>query len=353
MHGPAVVLDTGSSEIRAGIAEDEDEGPSAIIASGVGKRGGAKPKYLLERGIITDWEGMVAVWNEVFFNDLSVVPEECSILLTESPLNPKANREYMLAIMFESFEFQAAFVVLGPLLSLFAAGRTTGIVVDCGYSTSLAVPIYDSYLVAHAVMEMDMGGRDLTEHMVKLLMERSYDADVELAGDVKEAMCYVALDFDEEMRTAAESSALEKTWEMEDGNTITIGEERFRCPEVLFQPSLIGKETDGIADITYHSIMKCDAKSWPTLLGNVVLAGGSTLFSGFPDRLSKELTDRAPSSTAPKVAAERMRKYSAWVGGAFLSTLSSFSWISRMEYETEGPEIVHRKCLSSLPGADT
>jgi len=165
--------------------------------------------------------------------------------------------------------------------------------------------------------------------------------------DVKEKLSYIALDFDNEMKDANESSDKEKTYELPDGNIITLGTERFRCPEVLFQPSLIGKEASGIHDTTFTSIMKCDVDIRRDLYANVVLSGGTTMFHGIGERMTKELTALAPSTMKIKVVAPPERRYSVWIGGSILSSLSTFQqmWISKQEYDESGPTIVHRKCF--------
>merc|ERR1712179_898069 len=159
--------------------------------------------------------------------------------------------------------------------------------------------------------------------------------------------CYIALDYDTEMKLATESSDKEKTYELPDGNIITVGAERFRCPEVLFQPSIVGKEASGIHDTTFQSIMKCDIDIRKDLYTNVVLSGGTTMFLGIDKRLTKELTSLAPASVKGKIVAPPERKYSVWIGGSILSSLSTFQdmWISKDEYDESGPGIVHRKCF--------
>ena len=305
----SLVIDNGSATCKAGFGGDD--APRAIIPSIVGrprgqgvmvgmgrkdsyvgdeaksKRGILTLKYPIEHGIITNWDDMEKLWHHTFYNELRVAPEEHPILLTEPALNVKANREKMTQIMFETFAVPAVYIANQSVLSLLTTGRMTGLVIDSGDGNTCAVPVYEGYALPYTILKYDISGRDLTDYLMKMLIERGYSlattTEREIVRDMKEKLCYVALDFQNEMETTPQysktvtlgyydthqtaglcyesrystvgyydipestvpPSLLETNYDLPDGEVFTVGNERFRCPEALFQPSFLGIEAAG------------------------------------------------------------------------------------------------------------
>ena len=219
---------------------------------------------------------------------------------------------------------------------------------------------------------MDCAGKDIIDFLVELLKYRGYQfstrAEREMVQDIKEKSCYLSVDYnysatDFEIRSDILRSVFpievydiinqylppyedpETNYELPDGQVITVGEERFRTTEVLFNPSLIGKANEGIQKMTYESIMKSDVDIRRDLYKNIVLAGGNNMFRNIGVRLFEEVEELAPASTEVKILAPLERKYSVWIGGSILSSMSTFQemWISKDEYDDSGLSIVHRK----------
>jgi actin-related protein len=311
-------------------------------------RGVLRLSYPIGHGIVEDWGAMEKIWHYTFYTDLRVDPAEHPVLLTEPPLNPRPNREKMCEIMFETFSVPALYVSMQAVLSLYASGRTTGLVCDSGTGVTHIVPIYEGFALTHAISRLDLAGRDITEYLMRLLRQRGYSlttsAEKEIVRDIKEKLCYVALDPEKELRYAEKVSGMEKSYLLPDGSTLTIGVERFLAPEVFFNPGAVGKETAPLDEVMVQAISKCDIDLRRDLYGNIILSGGSTMYQGLKERLTKEISEMIPDNVEVKIIAPPERMYSVWIGGSILSSLKTFQkmWVTRKEYNDIGPSVVHR-----------
>ncbi|KAK7094555.1 actin, cytoplasmic-like [Littorina saxatilis] len=365
----ALVIDNGSFKTNAGFAGDEahrsipsvvghPKHPSVLAgadaegyyvgAEAMKKRGILALKYPIEKGVITNWDDMEKIWKHIFYQELCVTPEEHPVLLTEPPLTPKADREKMTQIMFETFNVPAFYLAVESVLDLYAIGRVTGIVLECNDSLTSTVPVYEGVALSHAVRKSDLAGRELTDVLIEWLKQRGSGFTFESSSErdivrgIKEKLCYVALDCEAETDRVAE-----RQYQFSDGQVITIVNERFRCPEVLFQPSLAGKHEEGIHEAIHNSIEKCDVDLRDTFYANIVVSGGSTMFDGFADRLQREVKGLVSPGTRVEVIAPPDRTYSTWFGGSKMAASPSFPemCISREEYEESGPAVVNRKYI--------
>ncbi|XP_067422833.1 actin-1-like isoform X5 [Emydura macquarii macquarii] len=335
---PAVIFDNGSGLCKAGIAGDS--APRSVITAIVGrskakatmlgagqkeyyvgeeaqsKRGVLSLNYPIDHGIVTSWDDMERIWRH---------------------------------IMFEGFKVPAMYVAVQATLALYASARTTGIVMDSGDGVTHTVPIYEGYCLPHAVSRLDIAGRDITEYFMRLLLESGHSfvstAEREIVKDIKEKLCYVALDPIQEMKAKPEE--ILKEYKLPDGNLIKIGNQLFRAPETLFMPANIGIEAPGVHKMIFNSIMKCDIDVRRNLYGNVLLSGGSTLFPGLDERILKEMQLQVPIGMSVRIIAPPERKYCVWIGASILTCLTSFKqmWVTVSDYKDFGAAVVHRKCF--------
>lgn len=315
-------------------------------------RGLLKIKYPMEHGIVTDWEDMEKIWSHVYTDELKALSEEHPVLLTEAPLNPRQNRDTAAQIFFETFNVPALFTSVQAVLSLYSSGRTTGLVLDSGDGVTHAVPVYEGFSMPHAIRRVDVAGRDVT-HNLQMLLRRSglnltTSAELEVVRTIKEKCCYVALNPLKEEKEAASrgDNARKEEFKLPDGNTIRLGPERFRAPEILFNPELVGLEDAGVHQVVVDSINRSDLDLRKALFGNIILSGGSTLTKGFGDRLLADVKRLALKDVKIKIYAPPERKYSTWIGGSILAGLSTFKkmWISAEAF-AEDPDIVHKRAF--------
>lgn len=375
-----LVIDNGTASIKAGFAggskpkvdvktkvgrvkhqrimpggalEDEEATGGWFVGKKLDEhRGAFLLDYPMDKGYVVDsaenWSSMEKIWEHVY-KQLNAKVDEHPVLLTESPLNPRRNRERIAEIFFETFRAPAIFFAPQAVLSLYASGRTTGVALDVGEGLTHAIPVYEGFALPHSIVRSDIAGKDVTDHL-QLLLRRSglafrTSAENDLVKTMKEEICYVASEPSKEEDNVTNIQPAK--YQLPDGQVVSLGAERFRAPEVLFRPDLVGSEEIGVADVLTNSVMKSDLDFRSTLFEQVVLAGGSTLIPGFGERFLQEVRQRAPAHTRIRIFSPPERINSAWIGGSILASLATFKnmWVSRADYEENGSSQLHRKAL--------
>mmetsp|Transcript_84057 Transcript_84057/g.186602 ORF Transcript_84057/g.186602 Transcript_84057/m.186602 type:complete len:389 (-) Transcript_84057:79-1245(-) len=360
-----VIIDNGSGVCKAGLSSEEL--PSFSFGEVIGKprkawqsslekeiyfgnevndiRNRLAVTYPLENGIIENFEHMELLWEYTFFEQLKVNPAKHPVLLTEPPYNPKHNREKMVEIMFEVFGVPSLNISIQGVLALLGQGRTTGLVLDSGEGVTHTIPIFDGYGLPHCINRLDLAGRDLNTVMGKLLAQEgnclTTTVEQHHVRMMKEKHCYVALDPTSEFAETVH-------YTMPDGKSIALTDERWKCPEALFSPSMVGIESMGVAGLVWESISRCDIDVRKMLLSNIVLSGGSTMFPGFLERLTKDLRGFAPTASQSniRVVQSKDQKNAVWSGAQVFASLRSMQedqWMTIEDYDEYGASFIHDK----------
>ncbi|XP_043466670.1 actin-related protein 2 isoform X2 [Leptopilina heterotoma] len=317
--------------------------------------------YPMQNGIVRNWEDMCHVWDYTFGKEkMNINPRECKILLTEPPMNPTTNREKMIEVMFEKYGFAGAYIAIQAVLTLYAQGLISGVVVDSGDGVTHICPVYEEYALPHLTRRLDIAGRDITMYLIKLLLLRGYafnhSADFETVRMMKEKLCYISYNLETEEKLALETTVLVESYTLPDGRVIKVGGERFAAPEALFQPHLINVEAQGIAELVFSTIQAADIDMRSELYKHIVLSGGSTMYPGLPSRLEREIKQlylervlKNDTSTLNKfkikIEDSPRRKDMVFMGGAVLAEITKDRdavWMLREEYEEKGLNVLKK-----------
>ncbi|XP_076658271.1 actin-related protein 2 isoform X1 [Halictus rubicundus] len=316
--------------------------------------------YPMQNGIVRNWEDMCHVWDYTFGKEkMNINPRECKILLTEPPMNPITNREKMIEVMFEKYGFAGTYIAIQAVLTLYAQGLISGVVVDSGDGVTHICPVFEEYALPHLTRRLDIAGRDITMHLIKLLLLRGYafnhSADFETVRMMKEKLCYIGYNIETEEKLALETTVLVESYTLPDGRVIKVGGERFAAPEALFQPHLINVEAQGIAELVFSTIQAADIDIRSELYKHIVLSGGSTMYPGLPSRLEREIKQlylqRVLKNDTSKLSKFKLRiedsprrKDMVFMGGAVLAEITKDRdvWITREEYEEKGLNVLKK-----------
>ncbi|XVE84191.1 hypothetical protein DITRI_Ditri16bG0150300 [Diplodiscus trichospermus] len=346
--------------------------------------------YSVNNGIVQNWDDMCHVWDHAFFNELKVNPTECKILLTDPPLNPSKNREKMVETMFEKYNFTGVFIQIHAVLTLYAQGLLTGLVIDSGDGVTHVVPVVDGYSFPHLTKWMNVAGRHITSYLVDLLSHRgrgsifceknlsdhktcnavdhqviffwmsfcryamNRTADFEIVRDIKEKLCYISYDYKGEYQLGLETTILVKNYTLPDGRVIKVALKGSRPLRLFSLQNLLMLKV--MVWLTWFSaasrrwIQEMDIDNRMMLYQHIVLSGGSTMYPGLPSRLEKEILDRylevvlkgnkdGLKKLRLRIEDPPRRKHMVYLGGAVLAGIMKDQpefWIIREDYLEEG-----------------
>ncbi|BEI80258.1 hypothetical protein CcaverHIS002_0107870 [Cutaneotrichosporon cavernicola] len=308
----------------------------------------------MEHGIVKNWGDMEHLWDYTFYEKLKVDTRGRKVLLTEPPMNPKANRQKMAEVMFERYQFGGVYVAIQAVLTLYAQGLQTGVVVDSGDGVTHIVPVYDGFSLPHLTRRLDVAGRDVTRYLIKLLLMRGYaferTADFETVRGIKEKLCFMSYDLELDKKLADETTVLVENYTLPDGRVIKVGSERYEAPECMFQPHLVDVEQPGVAELLFQTIQQAALDTRAELYKHIVLSGGSSMYPGFPSRLEKEMKQlyltRVLNNDASRLKNFKIRiedpprrKHMVFLGGAVLADIMKSQeafWVTKQEWEEEG-----------------
>jgi actin-like protein 6A len=346
----------------------------------------------LKDGVIVDWDIVDSIWEHAFRDCLFIDPKEHPMLLAEPSSNTQQQRERTTELMFEKYKVPALFLAKNAVLTSFASGRATSLVVDSGGGSTTVAPVHDGYVLQKAVLSSPIGGEFLTDCLIKSLESKGITikpryafkrkeirtgefqtVDVDwpnttesyriycqriIASDIKECVCRAP---DTPYDEISYSNIPTTSYELPDGQTLEIGADRFKIPDILFNPPLaqtipgmehfaeISPSVRGLPQMVIDSINKCDVDIRRELFSSILLSGGTTSMQQMKERLEKDLVEESPQAARVKVLASgnaTERRFSGWIGWSILASLGSFQqmWFSKSEYEEHGASYIQRKC---------
>ena len=343
----------------------------------IGFRSLLELSHPISEGVIVDEEDLSRLWEYTLTEKLNLEDlSDKKIILTEAPLNPIENKRKILEILFE--KLGVGFVNIEPQAkcTLFAEGIDTGIVLDSGDGVTHCIPVSDGNILKNSIERMDIAGRNITEYLCRLLQKKGYafnsSADFDFVRELKEKYCFISSDIDSDRKLERETTFYNSFHLLPDETRIRISDEKFEAPEILFNPSLIGKEYDGIPIMLMRSINNSPMDCRTGLYKSIVLSGANTLFPGFASRVENEIKklykETALKNTKDKkikisinVIDSPKRKYSVFIGATIIANYYNRTndddnyWITREEWldcEDKGSytkeNLIKNKCQSYL-----
>ena len=369
VHNSLVVLDCGTSKIRAGFAGQQKplftiptvvckstiDAATTKIVGAAAFRGGMSDKitYPMERGFIKNWHDMEDIFEYIFEHDMRIKPKMHQMLITEPFNNTLTNREKTAEMMFEKFEFNCFFLAPSTPMGMYGYGCTTGVMVESGAGQTHILAFKNGDYIPDSYRHIPLGGNDLSKYMGQLLTRNGNSKyfhgkrnELEILNDIKRIGCHVVLNYDDAIQNAQKNpNYIVDNVVLHDGNMVSMITGAFQVPELLFKPEMIGIKTGGIAKNIFECIQACPTDIHSELYKNICLCGGNTMFDGIKDRLVWEVRTFAGPNVKVSVNASPERDNVIFLGSSLLGVATRMPdyLISYQEYKEYGNQILQMK----------
>ena len=338
-------------------------------------------------GVIQSWDEMEAIWEYCFTDCLHINTNTSKVFLTETHYPTNLTRETMIEIMFELFEVNATYLHIQAVLALFAAGLTTGCVIDSGEYSTTVYPVAEGFHLVNASKKLSFGGLHINQLLEKLIC-KTYKSSPhitqliknqknQVVRNIKENYCYIqtsnikhSSNIQQQQQNVLinsptsnnnNSATATNVYTLPDGTCLQLQNELYECTESFFDPlqsinidldhtniSAINTNEISLPKAVLNSIMDTSVDLRRSLLSSIVLTGGNTNFQGFQNRLTSELKAILPGtmSKSLNIIDPINKKNAIWNGGSILTSLSTFNdqWITEDDYYEYGSNIIHKKC---------
>lgn len=274
---------------------------------------------------------------EIINNKLGITASDYNVIVNCSPIRNKKNINVLTNLFLEDFNFKGLSIVNSSSLSLFATGRTSGLVVDCGEKKTMCVPIYEGFPLYHALNILPIGGRDISSMFLKGIKEAYPEFNEEMIlsiREIKEKMASVAYLKEAEYYIRSDKEDVISTdkilYKLPDNTGIIEipKKSRITASELLFNPSLINSEEKGLLYSLSDSLKKTvidNEEIKQIMFNNIVLAGGTSMMKGFSQRIYNYLPSFLETNEQLGVVADNLRYISTWIGASMISSMSTFN----------------------------
>ena len=356
----SIIIDVGSGLMKVGFGGED--GPRNIFNSivGIPKMAGLKvgmeqkERYIAEeaianaefmnfyspiqRGEVVDWDKFETLMHYLLYSQIEVVPEDISVLITETPLSSQKTRAKISELLFEKFNVQKCHIANSSMLGLFSYGKSSGIVVDSGYNITSTVPVYEGFPLVYASQKINLGGEDLSNKILDIVkdkLDKTYKTikGKLLSEDIKDKLGFVTMNINQEEK-------VEKKYILPDAKELIMGNELYEVNEILFNPGE-NQELKSVTQMVVDSLNLCDDDVKKDINESICLIGGTTLMKNFPERLKVELSD-VKDFGLYNMASNPERQFSAWIGGSIMISLDNFQylWVTKEEFDENGKSLI-------------